>query len=275
MTDGFRVITEEEHQTGIERNVLPPTEEGNRANDTLRTARQGTPISVTLQMIDKVIMSHLNDHVNPVIDDAGTQIIVPVEYANAERWKQIRKDGVIRDAAGKIQTPLIIFHRTNIKRGALTNPINRFLDRTYQTGWNRHNTYDKFAVLNRIIPSKELRSVSIPDYIDLTYQFVLWTDFMEQMNALIEQINFEMDSYWGSRGEFKFRVKTDSYEIATELPAEGDRVVKATFTLEVSGYLLPETMMTIDKGPQATEQVRYSNKKVITVTEIDGTRYTL
>ena len=114
-------------------------------------------------------------------------------------------------------------------------------------------------------------SVTIPDYVDLTYDFLLWTDFIEQMNPLIETLNFEMDSYWGDRGEFKFKVYVEDYNIDTEVPTEGDRYVKATFQMKVNAYLLPETVMSVDKGVQATDRIRYSNKKVVIVQEIDGT----
>lgn len=268
---GFKAIGVDQHQRTYEREIRSEPKGESRGFDILRDSRQSRPISITLMQIDSAILSHLNNTIKPTIEDDGKQIIVPIRYANAERWKQVRKDGIFRDASGRVQTPIILFRRTNVRRGALTNPVNKFLDRTYETGWNRHNSYDKFAVLNRITPSKELVSVTIPDYVDLTYDFLLWTDYLEQMNLLVETLNFEMDSYWGDRGSFKFRVRVDDYAIDTDVPAEGDRYVKATFQMKVNAYLLPETMYTVDKGPQATDRLRYTNKKVVNIIEVDST----
>ena len=259
------------HQNEYEREIRSEPVQERRANDTLRDTRDSTPISITLMKIDETIFKHLTDFIKPTVDEDGKQRLVPVRYANAERWQQVRADGVLRDAAGRVQTPIILFRRTGMRRSPLTNPVNKHLDRTYQTGWNRNNVYDEFAVKNRIIPSKKLVSVTIPDYVDLTYDFLLWTDYIEQMNPLIETLNFEMDSYWGDRGEFKFKVYTEDYTIDTEVPAEGDRYVKATFQMKVNAYLLPDSMMTVDKGVQPTDRIRFSSKKVVIVQEIDGT----
>jgi hypothetical protein len=243
----------------------------NRADDTVFTERDSVPISITLQRIDAAIIGHLKEGLKPVILEAGREILVPVEYANAERWKQIRKDGVVRDGAGKIQTPIILLHRTSLERGALTNPIGQYMDRTFQTGWNRHNTYDKFAVLNGIIPSRKLVSVKVPDYYTIVYEGMIWTDYVEQMNDLVELISYESDDYWGDRGDFKFNVRINGFTLETDIPEVGDRAVKTSFNMNVKGYLLPETFYHTDKGIQTTTQKRYTRKKVINFYEIDNT----
>jgi hypothetical protein len=262
-----------QYEQGYERDVRVEFDGNNRGDDTVRTERHGSQLSITLKRIDTAIMLHLRNHVRPVIVSNGQQIIVPIEYANAERWKQARKDGYIRDKNGKLQVPIILFRRTSIKRNALTNPVNKYVDRTFVTGWNRYNTYDKFAVLNRIVPSRELVSVKMPDYVDLAYDFLVWTDYVEQMNDVLEMVNFEMDEYWGDRENFKFRVKVEDYTTETDIPSEGDRVIRTTFQMKVSAYLLPETMMHLDKGIQATDQLRYSRKKVVIFQEVEGSTF--
>jgi hypothetical protein len=86
-------------------------------------------------------------------------------------------------------------------------------------------------------------------------------------------VNFEMDEYWGDRGNFKFRVKVEDYTTETDIPSEGDRVIRTTFQMKVSAYLLPETMMHLDKGIQATDQLRYSRKKVVIFQEVEGSTF--
>ena len=43
---------------------------------------------------------------------------------------------------------------------------------------------------------------------------------------------------------------------------------KTMFQMQVNGYLLPDTMYHLDKGIQATNQLRYSKKKVVIFNEI-------
>lgn len=176
-------------QTGIEREIRSEPKPENRGHDTLFRKRDAQPISVTLIKIDTAIANYLRDKIKPVIIDNNKQLVVPVLYANAERWKQIRKDGVLRDNSTRVQTPLVMFRRSSVARSAYTSPVNRYLERNYATGWNRHNSYDKFAVLNQITPSRKLISVKLPDYISIAYDFLIWTDYIEQMNDIIEQVN--------------------------------------------------------------------------------------
>ena len=255
------------HQDAYERQVVVdvPT---NRANETMVDERDSTPISITLQRIDGTILGHLRN-MQLYVEDDNKRVRVPVEYANAERWKQVRKDGFLRDEDNRIQTPIILFRRTSMAKNSYTSPVNQFLDRTYQTGWNRYNAYDKFAALNRIIPSRETISVKIPDYHNLTYEFLVWTDFVSQMNELLEQISYETDQYWGQRNDFKFHVKVDDYTTETSVPAEGDRIVKTSFNMLTRAYLLPETTYDTDRGHLATSEKRFTNKKHITIIEVD------
>ena len=94
---------------------------------------------------------------------------------------------------------------------------------------------------------------------------------MEQMNKLIEQVSFEDDEFWGDRNQYKFRTKIDEYKIENILPVEKDRLVKTSFTLNVSAYLLPERMVDRYGKLMQTSQQRFTTKKTIVFTEVvDG-----
>jgi len=266
------------HQDSYERQVVvdgPPDnalgmETGNRARETMFDERDSTPISFTLQRVDGTILGHLRD-MQLYVEDDNKRIKIPIEYANAERWKQVRKDGYLRDGTGRIQTPIILFRRTAMAKHSYTSPVNQFLDRTYQTGWNRYNSYDKFAALNRITPSRETISVKIPDYHNITYEFLVWTDYVSQMNEALEQISYETDQYWGQRNDFKFYVRVDDYTTETDVPAEGDRIVKTAFSMLVRAYLLPETTYDTDRGHISTSEKRFTYKKAMNIIEVDLT----
>jgi hypothetical protein len=135
--------------------------------------------------------------------------------------------------------------------------------------YGKENAYDNFGVLNNRIPQKTQYAIVVPDYVTLTYKCIVSTYYMEQMNKLIEQVSFEDDEYWGDRNRYKFRTRIDEYKMDNSLPVEKDRLVKTTFTLNVSAYLLPERMVDKHGRLMQTTQERFSVKKVVTFIETE------
>ena len=192
-------------------------------------------------------------------------------YAHPERWKAIRKDGFMRDQKNdRAQLPLLTIRRTTIARNDLTNPSNKYLYRTHQAQWNARNAYDRFAALNNFTPSLELRTVMVPDYVDLTYELIAWTDYQAQMNEIIEQIHVENEEFWGVPNNYKFRARINEYTSESDLPPTQDRIVRNLFEMVVSAYLVPEKFVK-DFESAATDSKLYTTKKVVTFVEIDTT----
>jgi len=82
----------------------------------------------------------------------------------------------------------------------------------------------------------------IPDYVTLTYSCIIFTDYIEQINPIIEAINFSGDSYWGDFSRFKFRARIDSFSTVTEVTTTDGRAVKSTFNIILNGYIIPDTI---------------------------------
>lgn len=240
----------------------------NRANDIPLEKTQ--PISVTLYTIDNAILRHMNERIKPIVTQNGNEVKVPVIYGDPERWKSAQRDGVMRDSIGKIQLPMIMIRRTGMKKSIINSPVNKYLERTFETGWNRRTPYDQFAVKNKITPSREYLVTTLPDYYEISYRCIIWTEYMEQMNAVVENISFETDQYWGERNDYKFRTSVKSFEPLTELPTSQDRVVRTQFDMTVYAYLLPEEALDRQNNRTLTSQKRYSIKKTVTFTEIEG-----
>lgn len=36
-----------------------------------------------------------------------------------------------------------------------------------------------------------------PDYVNITYEFIIWTTYMEQMNKIVEKVIYSDGAYWG------------------------------------------------------------------------------
>jgi hypothetical protein len=240
----------------------------NRAND---TRIEDTPsIAVTLYTIDNAILGYMNERIKPIATQNNVSVKVPVIYGNPERWKSAQRDGIMRDSIGKIQLPMIMIRRTGMKKSIINSPVNKYLERTFETGWNRRTPYDQFAVKNNITPSREYLTTTLPDYYEITYRCMIWTEYMEQMNALVENISFETDQYWGDRNNYKFRTSVKSFEPMTELPITEDRVVRTQFDMTVYAYLLPDSQLDRFNNRSQTNQRRYSIKKTVTFTEIES-----
>jgi hypothetical protein len=244
--------------------VVPP----NRGYDNQILPTEAPPIKVTLMSIDDTIISYLRDTIKPQIKIQDIATPVEIIYGTQERWKSIQTDGFLRDPrTDKAQTPLIMIRRTGVSRAPLNNPNNKYLYQTFDTGWNKRNTYDRFAVQNNIRPSKQYRQIVVPDYIKLSYEVILWTEQQEQLNELIEQINVENDEYWGLQGQFKFKVRIDDFSDSSELPPSDIRVIKSSFTMVVDAYLIPEKAI-LGFKPTSINQNRFTVKKVVAFTEV-------
>ena len=250
----------------------PSTTPPSRALDVKMDESDRADIFVTLESIDETLVKYVLEVIKPTIEDNGRVIPVPVIYASPERWKAIRKDGYLRDPMNeKQQTPLITIRRINIARNAqMTNPSNKYLYLNHETNWNKRNAYDQFAVLNGIRPSREFRTVIVPDYVNLTYQVYLWTEYVTQMNHIIEQLNVENEDYWGRRNNYKFRVRIEDYPTDSTLPAEDTRTIRTDFRMVVSAYLVPERMVK-NFDLISTNSKFYTSKKTILFTEFLGT----
>ena len=221
------------------------------------------PFSIGIQDIDEAIFYYFKNVIKPFVYQNGEKREVPVIYASPERWKSIRKDGYYRDAKGAIMLPIIYFKRNNItKNRALANKLdanNPNLYTTWKSEFNPHNFYSNFMALTNMIPSKKYYVTVVPDYVNITYTCTIQTYYIEQINKIIEAIEYASDAYWGDPERFKFKALIDSFETVNDVPENAERLVQSNFTLNLSGYLVPDT---IQKNNTALSKV-YSKSKVL------------
>lgn len=240
----------------------------NRADDIPQT---NSPIKVTLVTIDNAILKYMSDRIKPVVTQQGVQVQVPVIYGTPERWKSAQSDGILRDSIGKIQLPILMIRRTSMKKTSINSAVNKYYDREFYTGWNRRTPYDLWNVTNRISPSREyINTTAAPDYYEIIYRCIVWTEYMEQMNSVIENISFESDEFWGEPNQYKFRTIIKSFETLSELPSTSDRVIRTQFDMTVHAYLLPESQLDVGLNRGTVTKSRYGIKKIVTFAEMEG-----
>ena len=219
---------------------------------------------ISLYDVDNAIFNYMNDIVVPTLKVDNAEINVPVIYGNAERWKAAQIDGVYRDKRGKIQLPLIMFKRTTVARNEAIPMLNRFVHYPSYQKYSKKNVYDKFSILNNFQPRKEVYDVTMPDYVDISYEVMIWTNFTEHMNTIVESFKWAADEYWGDKDKFKFKVEIDSFDKVMEMTDNGERIVRTEFTMLAKAYLIPERF---DNEPTTKKHI--STRAVITTLETD------
>jgi len=218
-----------------------------RDNEIRRDRDNLKELSIGLRDIDYTIKWYFDNVIRPEVDEFGEKVKVPVIYGSPEKWKNMQADGYFRDKEGKIQVPIIAYRRTGItKNKTLGSKVDGNYPQLYYTEEIKYNTnqrYDQFSVLNNRKPSRSFINTVIPDYVDITYDVLIWTDFMEHMNELVEAVLYSEGSYWGEPDKFKFRTKIDNFTNTTDLLQDSDRTIRTAFTINMSGYIITDALV--------------------------------
>jgi len=219
--------------------------QNNRALQLSEKNEKGKPLTVSLQDHDEAILHYFNEVLKPQVVQNGEKIQVPIMISSPEKWKSYQKDGYLRDVKGAIMAPLILFKRDSIaKNKALTNKLDANSPANYMVtakSYTSRNAYSNFEALNNRKPEKEYYAIVVPDYLTISYTFILYTYYMEHQNSIVEAIQYASDTYWGDPEKFKFRASIEQFGFQTELTADSERVVRSTFTVKLNGYLVPNT----------------------------------
>ena len=235
-----------------------------RTDDDIKTP------SVTLMDMDSAIKFYFENIIKPSVEDNSENIKVPIMYSSPERWKAIKRDGFMRDKKRQIITPVITYRRTSIERDDMIpqdklDANNPHLFYTFEKKFSQQNRYDNFTTQIGLLPQREYYNVAMPDYITLTYDFIIWTTYIEQMNKIVERINYSDGAYWGDPNKLRFRSRIDSFTDATEV-SDVERLVRTNFTVILKGYLLPEGNF----DHRSTTQKFLTPKKVVFGTETNA-----
>lgn len=222
------------------------------------------PFTIGIKDLDEVIKYYFDNVIKPSVVQNGNRIAVPTIYGAPERWKSVQRDGYYRDKKGEIMAPLIMYKRTNIERNrGITNKVDANFPQNYavfQQKYTKQNHYNNLSVLNGAKPIKTYQAIVIPDFVTFTYSCAIYTYYMEQLNQVIESINYAADTYWGNPERFKFRAMIDGYQTITELNVGKQRTVRANFDIKLNGYIIPSV---IQKDLTALKKFSSDSKVII------------
>jgi hypothetical protein len=245
----------------------PNLSQNNPKNRALQQSWRGDttkPYTVGIQDIDEAIFYYFENVIKPTVIQNEESIPVPVLYGSPEKWKSFQRDGYLRDLKGSLMAPLIIFKRNSIEKNrSLANKLDANNPNNYgvfQKSYDSRNAYNSFNVLNNQKPQKQYYAVVAPDYVTVTYSFVVFTYYVEQLNKIVEAINYASDAYWGNPERFKFQARINSFGFQTELNETAERIVRSTFDVTLNGYIIPDN---IQKNTNSIN--KFNNKTKTTI----------
>jgi hypothetical protein len=238
--------------------ILNRANEIRRDDDVVKTPKR------TVYDIDYAIKWFIENEIQPQVEANGELIDVPVIYSNGEKWDNVRRLGYLRDEKGMLQSPLIMLKRNSLQERETLKKldINRPADGNqivYKNSYNKRNKYrDEIfpTPANEPIESTEIFAINIPEYVDIEYDLLIWTDFTTQLNELVEQIMPYGTFAWGNDFN-KYRTFIRSLNFETINTVGEDRLVRCTMPLTVNGTLMAE-----QEYRKSTIQKRYSIKQV-------------
>lgn len=225
-----------------------------RRNDNVKNVQVG------IYDIDLAFKDFLEKDVRPIIEENGKFIPVPVLYASPENWASAQKDGFLRDNNGKVQTPLISFKRNSLDINTEYSKLKVLTDedtsQSFVRKYSKENRYDAFSQLIDQKSVQEKYIVDRPDYVNIQYDVIVWCDFMEDLNKVVEQIIYFQGGAFGER--YKFQIKGESYSFDTTNGVGEERIVRSNVTLTAKAYIVPE-----QTGLKINTQKAFGTSKVV------------
>ena len=248
--------------------------------DVVRTdqARRDTDTNKDLQLglydIDETIKYYFDEVVKlQVPDSSGILTTVPVTYASPENWKSFQTNDLKRDSRGRIQLPVLSFKRDSITKDRNlgnkvdpNSPTYALIDR----GRNPNDRTDRLGRMAGLQRGRKetrvLEKVVVPDYVTVTYSCIVYTEFLTQMNTLIEAISYGEGTYWGDKNKFMVRAKIDEFPSTIELTVGEDRIVKSEFQITINGHIIPKNIQ--QQAAQGSTKAITKSKVVLGETTI-------
>ena len=234
----------------------------NRALHTKRSDDTVSNRNVGLLEHDDIIKYQLDNVIMPRIEEGGKIINVPVFFSSPEKWKSIQKDGFIRDARNKIMVPLITYKRTDTTKNRQLSrnifPDNPQIVETFAVNYSQRNRYDQFSKLSNTVHQKELYNIVVPDYVILTYDCIIWTDQISQMNKVIEAMLYAEGAYWGN-DRLKYFVNIENFSHTYEITVGEDRAIQSTCSIIMKGSIISDAIQ---------KQIAQKSEKSFTINQL-------
>lgn len=220
--------------------------EQNRAYEISEKKDGDKDFTIGIKDVDEALMYYFNNHLKLSVVQNNTKVTVPVIYGTPENWKSVQLDGYYRDQNEKLMAPLLMFKRSSVTQnrnlGYKLDGNQAHNVQLFRKGFTKRNVYSNFNILNNRVPETKYVVSATPDYVTVEYECIVWTYFVEQMDKLIEQLNFASRSYWGDPNRFLFYSSIESFQDSITYDIGDNRAVRTNFTITLNGYLIPDSL---------------------------------
>lgn len=218
----------------------------NRAYQIASDQPEDKDFYIGIKDLDEAVMHYFKNVLKLYVIQNNARVEVPVIYGTPENWKSFQVDGYYRDKEGRLMAPLLMFRRQSITQNrGLGNKLDGNLIHNvqlFEKKYSKRSFYSNFDILNNRAPEKEYAVSMTPDYVTVVYNCVVWTYFMEQMDKLIEALNFASRAYWGDPNRFLFNSSIETFTDSTIYQQGDDRAIRTNFDITLNGYLIPDTV---------------------------------
>ena len=220
--------------------------EQNRAYEISERKDGDKDFTIGIKDVDEALMYYFNNHLKLSVVQNNSKVTVPVIYGTPENWKSVQLDGYYRDQNEKLMAPLLMFKRSSVTQnrnlGYKLDGNQAHNVQLFRKGFTKRNVYSNFNILNNRVPETKYVVSATPDYVTVEYECIVWTYFVEQMDKLIEQLNFASRSYWGDPNRFLFYSSIESFQDSITYDIGDNRAVRTNFNITLNGYLIPDSL---------------------------------
>jgi hypothetical protein len=217
------------------------TDSQNRSKDISLSDTNFDKFSLSLETIDELIVYYIKNSIKPTVRQNNQNIEVDVIFGNEELFNTVQAEGYYRDKNEKLLYPLIILNRTSVEKN---NDFFTKIDANYpedfyfyEKKFSKKNIYGR---TNEINTSREFVKIPIANYVNITFEGVILTNYKIHQNKLIESILYASNSYWGNLSENSYRFLTvvETFSDNSDVSVDNERIIKSNFTLKVKAYLI-------------------------------------
>lgn len=208
-------------------------------------------VTSTFIDVDEAMVAHLIN-LELAVNVNGQARPVTVVFDAQERWVQAQSKGYLTDEAGKPWLPLLLLNRTGESRDSTITINNEFTRHIFHhSQFSAKNPYDRYSQLFNEAPRREIYEVQPPQFYMVSYEGLLWTEYIYQLNPLKEKIGFYSPTYWGVEPGRRYVTILDDFSNTTEVVSGEDRMVKSSFTFQVRVPIVPGTIAGINTSDRS------------------------
>ena len=196
------------------------------------------PQKLDLEDIDKGIYNFIKNLNITVMDETGNSRVIPVIFNSQELWAERRMNwkSMRSEYGEELTRPFLVLTRTSVKKG--TSPLKRTIPVKKKFTWLKVPNFDG------TLKGYYLYKIPQPTYVDVGYELVLVTAYIEDTNKYYE--NMIRDAY--SDGQGYMNINGYSIHSIIDDPSETreegldtEKIYEINFPITVHGKFVDPT----------------------------------